>query len=240
MSKVVKRQLGEDRIVDISVLVDNPLQHTSRATEVAVEGLLENYKLSGFLAPIVVVPMKKRSGLSMVCDGHRRKKVAELLGLREVKVTVIEGDPQEMFIYLNGGIRNVKGRDWWAVWALAEDRDHILSILPATQRYRIAEAVNIFGEFRAIEIGKAANRAPHIVDQINSVAKMLAHFDIPCDKKALGEWVIEYSAQRWIREHTEYKLRTAKNIAEWVRHGLKPGARIPSGSGQRRLKSVSR
>jgi hypothetical protein len=121
------------------------------------------------------------------------------------------------------------------VWALAEDRDHILEILPATQRYRIVEAVNIFGLARAVEIGKSATRAPHIVDQVASVAKMLSHFNIKYEKRAIGEWLIAHAAQRWVREHTKWTPQLARKVAAYVNGNLKPGSHI-SASGPRALK----
>lgn len=74
-------------ITELKTILDNKFISTDAA-------LIESIKKLGVITPLIV-------SNGIVCDGHRRLKVCRELGIKEVPVTEVSGEPVELFIELN-------------------------------------------------------------------------------------------------------------------------------------------
>lgn len=223
--------------LNISQLADNPLQPESRATDDAVADLLEQYTHTGYLQPVVVSRATRRyGGRYVIIDGHRRKRVAEIKGLKQLDCIVLDEDPEEGFLRLNRGIRRVSGKVYFYGWAKASDQQTYLRLCPKSTSGNIREMVRIFGHAEAHKLA-LAEVDPAIVCKIGMCARFLIQWAEPVALKVIGRWMLKHRAtyaasvlaaqggrvealrlRRRIIEDKPYALR---------RMGAKPGARGP-------------
>lgn len=220
--------LKELKVADIA---ENPLQPQRRTTETAVRVLQTMIISSRFIVPPVVVELMP--GYYMVVDGHRRLYVARALGVERLQclvVSITKNVVGRMFVWLNGGIKNVAGANWLTLWAKCpkNERSSLLSEFPSKQRRHVEEFIDIFGEARAVEIGIEGKQAPSVVGVVSRLMSAAIAHKLPFDKRAIGEWVIEHSLQRWIVDRTESLAhrRIVKAILEDIEAGRPPRSRV--------------
>ena len=139
--------------IRLDELLENPIQPPLRDTDSAVKALKNNIEESRVMAPVVV---SFWNGKFYIADGHRRVAAARLLGLQDIECIVVEDvAPEVLFCLLNAGIRNVKGKDWFYVWAKtrAKGRSVILDSCPSACVRHILNMADICGEKDAITFG---------------------------------------------------------------------------------------
>lgn len=196
----------------IEELKPNPVQPMTRHTESAVQGLIETILESGFIAPIVVCG-------DVIVDGHRRWEAAKKIGafpvLDCIEVSHKKATPTVWFIWLNKATRNVKGNDWFCVWAhstgASGTRALTLKKIPASTRSKIEDMVAIFGQSRAVQIGKEGRQSPDVAGYIRQATRSLTNFKFIHGTeeqiRRVGEWVLQHKQTLAIK-----RLLTGKGI----------------------------
>lgn len=221
-----KRITGEAAVIKIDDLVPNPIQPPDRITESAVKTLTETIIESNYIAPIIVMKSDRR-GKFVVLDGHRRFTVAQRLGDDNVRCEVLptsSGTPEVWFVWLNGGIRNVTGMNWFYVWAASEEPDRTFDQLHASTKKNITEMINVFGRDRALEIGRTSAHAPSRVRFINGVINILQRYELLPEptlgqRRRVGEWLLKHKQTNAVNQMV-FRGKPTKRTAEKFYHAI--------------------
>ena len=80
-------EIGYDREIELSELIDFPLNKFPAYEGKRLEDMVESIKTFGVITPLIVW---KKDGKYIILSGHNRKRAAELAGLKTVPVTVKE------------------------------------------------------------------------------------------------------------------------------------------------------
>lgn len=202
------RQLRLHRI-PISSIRPNPIQPKDRSTtDRQVAGLFERIGETGYIAPIVVAQPDRKVRDYIVCDGHRRLKVAEMMQHTEIDCVILptsQREPEIWFVMLNADTRTITGKNWFYCWALAARRSEVLKQLKQQTRDKIDEMISIFGRQRAIEIGETGKLSADFGGWVIKLVKLLMLHDLSDgsagQKRAIGEWVLRHNQSGAIQKY---------------------------------------
>lgn len=213
VSKIVVRLEPSTRMtLKTADLTANSIQPMTRVQDTAIQVLKERIVESKFIAPLVVVNRRQRY---IICDGHRRWRSAQELGVESLQCDVLTNvDAEALFVYLNGGIRAMKGEAWLTVFAHSLENDPqstILRIMPVGVRKQIEEMVDIFGQRRVIEIGKDGKQSPGLSQSVVRLEGILRTYGYSLPRRQVGEWVLREKAQRYIIDVNKHMTRSAAN-----------------------------
>ncbi len=209
-----KRKIEYLKIADLEFAKFNPPIRLKEGTRIN-RALLGSIKVYGVLSPIIVVPVN--SGY-LIADGHRRVKMAGLVGFDDIPAVVLgsDNDPLHEIIYLQQfTARNPQGPEVGHVWSFEP------SAIPVYHRRNYAILAAAFGEKEAKALcRKGPGMSPSGINAAKMIARMCM-FGTSGDAPRVN-WKSDEEGLKWIKivlewahEHRGFgDLRTFDRLAK--------------------------
>lgn len=162
--------------IPLSKLLANSIQPEQRHKSITEKTpLTQLIKESELISPLVVVRANE-PGMYIICDGHRRRAAAEVLGYDSVLCYVAESllAAEDLIALLNSGTVHYTAEHHFQSWATiaASQRDHHVKVIgrgSRTLEAHIRGMVTIFGKTRAVDIGRKGKTSPAIQQTIKAL-----------------------------------------------------------------------
>lgn len=217
-------RFGEQRKISLDLLDDNPIQPPLRASDKALKTLEAEITQSHHIQPITVCP-NASGGRFTKADGHRRSRIAEKLGLKDVMCIVLPkgSDPRVEFIRLNKATRRISGPEWMQCWAQASNHASILREFPRKIAQEIKQLISYVGVGEVKTLAEL-NMAPSIARAVEKVLSLQLTY-LPAEKNLLTgaqvlRWLIEHRGQNDVTRYITHKIASGSNATNNARRLL--------------------